>query len=145
MAAEYVADTMTAVVGQWAGHHLNKTNSGKKLRASGMANRLDAPRGFLCDLIEWEWFTPAVRPAPGAVPTGVGPRRARPQPAHHRRRGLGQAHGRRTHVQPEDLAEYGSPAAREAGSLQTGDAPGCGPWTCLHDEPVTADAGRWRW
>ncbi|TDB80417.1 hypothetical protein [Micromonospora sp. KC721] len=42
----------------------------------------------------------------------------------------------------EDLAEYGSPAAREAGSLQTGDAPGCGPWTCLHDEPVTADAGR---
>ncbi|ADL49615.1 MULTISPECIES: hypothetical protein [Micromonospora] len=23
-----------------------------------------------------------------------------------------------------------------------GDAPGCGPWTCPHDEPATADAGR---
>ena len=25
---------------------------------------------------------------------------------------------------------------------QPADAPGCGPWTCPHDEPATADAGR---
>jgi len=40
-----------------------------------------------------------VRPAPGAQPPAVGARPDRPQSADHRRRGLGQADGRRDHPQ----------------------------------------------
>jgi hypothetical protein len=56
IAAEYVADTMHAKCGDWAGHNRNKTNYGRPLAASGMANRIDSIRGFFCDLIEFEWI-----------------------------------------------------------------------------------------
>ncbi|HUR09167.1 MAG TPA: hypothetical protein VM347_41965 [Nonomuraea sp.] len=52
MAAEYVADTLQATVGQWAGHNRNQVRYGQPISASGMANRIDSLRSFFCDLIE---------------------------------------------------------------------------------------------
>ncbi|QOV41243.1 tyrosine-type recombinase/integrase [Streptomyces ferrugineus] len=62
IAAEYIADTMTAVRGQWAGHNRNRTGWGEPLGASGKAGRVDTIRSFFCDLIEWEWITPRFDP-----------------------------------------------------------------------------------
>jgi len=62
MAAEYVADTMTATVGQWAGHNTNGTRHGQPLSVSGQANRIDALRGFFCNLIDWDWIKPRFDP-----------------------------------------------------------------------------------
>jgi hypothetical protein len=78
IAAEYVADTMSARVGDWAGHNRNKTRFGRPLGASGIANRIDALRGFFCDLIEWEWIKPRFEPrrvlsAPLSVRAQIGP------------------------------------------------------------------------
>ncbi len=119
MAAEYVADTMTAVVGQWAGHNTNKTNFGKKLGASGMANRLDSLRGFFCDLIEWEWITPRFDPrrvlsSPVSVRAALGPN---PRIIDDAAWAKLMAAGLTLNV--EDLTEYGTPSAREAGNGQT--------------------------
>jgi len=56
IAAEYVADTMHAVNGQWGGGNRNRTDFGRALGPSGKANRIDSIRGFFCDLIEYEWI-----------------------------------------------------------------------------------------
>ncbi|GGR62460.1 hypothetical protein GCM10010251_94070 [Streptomyces aurantiogriseus] len=97
IAAEYIADTMIAVRGQWAGHNRNRTGWGEPLNVGGKTGRVDSIRSFFCDLIQWEWITR--RFAPRRVLAGsaaVGPGRARPGPPDHRRCRLGQAHGRRT-------------------------------------------------
>lgn len=57
IAAEYVADTMQATVGQWAGHNRNKTRHGQPIGVTGMAGRIDSLRSFFCDLIDWEWIS----------------------------------------------------------------------------------------
>jgi hypothetical protein len=46
MAAEYVADTMTATMGQWAVVHSNRTRWGQPLSAVGIAQRMDTLRSF---------------------------------------------------------------------------------------------------
>ncbi|MGV9976546.1 tyrosine-type recombinase/integrase [Micromonospora wenchangensis] len=119
MAAEYVADTMTAVVGQWAGHNTNRTNFGKRLGASGVANRIDALRGFFCDLIEWEWIKPRFDPrrvlsSPVSVRAKLGPN---PRIIDDAAWAKLMAAGLTLNV--EDLAEYGTAVAREAGNTQT--------------------------
>ncbi|MFD5755422.1 hypothetical protein ACFWIZ_09265, partial [Streptomyces sp. NPDC127044] len=63
IAGEYIADTVIAVRGQWAGHNRNRTGWGEPLSASGKAGRVDTIRSFFCDLIEWEWITPGSIPA----------------------------------------------------------------------------------
>lgn len=78
LAAEYVADTMQATVGQWASHPGTKTRLGQPLTAAGKANRLDGLRSFFCDLIEWEWITPRFDPRrvlslPGPLRAQLGP------------------------------------------------------------------------
>jgi integrase len=78
LAAEYVADTMQATVGQWASHPGTKTRLGQPLTAAGKANRLDGLRSFFCDLIEWEWITP--RFDPRRVLSLPGPLRAQLEP-----------------------------------------------------------------
>ncbi|MFC8350746.1 tyrosine-type recombinase/integrase [Streptomyces sp. NPDC057280] len=62
MAAEYVADTMHATVGQWAGHNRNRSRFGQPICPGGRAARIDSIRGFFCDLIEWEWIKPRFDP-----------------------------------------------------------------------------------
>ncbi|WP_205522495.1 MULTISPECIES: site-specific integrase [unclassified Streptomyces] len=62
IAAEYIADAVIAVRGQWAGHNRNRTGWGEPLSASGKAGRVDTIRSFFCDLIEWEWITPRFDP-----------------------------------------------------------------------------------
>lgn len=62
IAAEYVADTLHAVHGQWAGHNRNTTKKGQPLTAAGKVQRIDRLRAFFCDLIDWEWITPTFDP-----------------------------------------------------------------------------------
>jgi hypothetical protein len=95
MAAEYVADTVTAVHGQWAPNNRNRSRWGQPLSAAGKAQRMDSIRGFFCDLIEWEWIKPRFGPRrvlslPLSVRAQMGP-----NPLDHRRGLVGQAHGRR--------------------------------------------------
>ncbi|MEU3188398.1 tyrosine-type recombinase/integrase [Streptomyces sp. NPDC006923] len=118
MAAEYVADTMSAVNGQWAGHNSNKTTFGKPLGASGKANRMDSLRGFFCDLIEWEWITPKFDPRrvlslPLSVRSQLGPNpRIIDDASWAKLMAAGLT------LNSEDLPEYGSPAARRLGRAQ---------------------------
>jgi hypothetical protein len=58
MAAEYVADTLRATMGQWAGVNRNRTRWGQPLSAVGKAQRMDTLRSFFSDLIEWGGFMP---------------------------------------------------------------------------------------
>jgi hypothetical protein len=77
MAAEYVADTMTATMGQWAGVNRNRTRWGQPLSAVGKAQRMDTLRSFFSDLIEWEWihrFDPKrVLSLPLSIRAQIGP------------------------------------------------------------------------
>src|SRR5260370_36028132 len=78
MAAEYVADTMEARAGQWAGVNRNRTRGGQPLSAVGKAQRMDTLRSFFSDLIEWEWiharFDPKrVLSLPLAIRAQIGP------------------------------------------------------------------------
>src|SRR2546430_2447367 len=66
--AEYVADTLQAVGGQWAPNNRNRSGWGKPLSAAAKAGRMDAVRGFFADLIEWEMDHRPVRPEEGAQP-----------------------------------------------------------------------------
>src|ERR687885_2433139 len=50
MAAEYVADTLQATIGQWAGVNRNRTRWGQPLSAVRKAQRMDALRSFFIDL-----------------------------------------------------------------------------------------------
>jgi hypothetical protein len=51
-AAEYVADTLTATIGQWGGSNRNRSRYGQPLSTKGKAQRIDHIRGFFADLIE---------------------------------------------------------------------------------------------
>ncbi len=70
IAAEYVADTVQAVGGQWAPNNRNRSGWGKPLSAAAKAGRMDALRGFFADLIEWEWITARFVPVPPAEHVG---------------------------------------------------------------------------
>jgi integrase len=115
MAAEYVADTMHATVGQWAGHNRNKVRFGQPISASGMANRIDGLRGFFCDLIEWEWLTPRFDPRrvislPLSLRAQIGPNpRIIDDAAWAKLMAAGLT------LNPEDLHAHGTPAALAAG------------------------------
>jgi integrase len=78
IAAEYVADTLHAVHGQWAGHNRNTTKRAQPLSAVGKVQRIDSLRGFFCDLIDWEWITLRFDPrkvlaGPLSVRAQIGP------------------------------------------------------------------------
>jgi hypothetical protein len=62
IAAEYIADTLQATVGQWGGSNRTRVRYGEPMSVSGMANRIDSLRAFFCDLIEWEWIHPRFDP-----------------------------------------------------------------------------------
>ncbi|MFI7135784.1 tyrosine-type recombinase/integrase [Nonomuraea sp. NPDC050153] len=78
IAAEYVADTLHAQVGQWAGHNHNRVRHGEELTATGKAQRIDNIRSYFCELIDWEWITPRFDPRqvfslPLSIRAGLNP------------------------------------------------------------------------
>jgi len=99
MAAEYVADTMSATMGQWAGVNRNRTRWGQPLSAVGKAQRMDTLRSFFSDLIRMGVDLSPVRPKACAQPAALDTGTDRAEPAHHRRRCLGEARGGRAHAQ----------------------------------------------
>lgn len=115
IAAEYVADTLQATVGQWAGHNRNKQRFGEPISVSGMANRIDSLRGFFCDLIEWEWIHPRFDPRrvislPLSRRAQIGPNpRIIDDAAWAKLMAAGLT------LNGEDLKPYGTPAAKSAG------------------------------
>ena len=117
IAAEYVADTLTAVHGQWAPSNRNRSRWGQPLSARGKATRMDAVRGFFCDLIKWEWITPKFDPRrvlslPLSIRAQMGPNpRIIDEAAWAKLMAAGLT------LNAEDLKEYATPAARQA----TGD------------------------
>jgi len=115
MAAEYVADTMTATVGQWAGHNTNRVRYGQPLSVSGQANRIDALRGFFCNLIDWEWLKPRFDPRrvlslPLSKRAMIGPNpRIIDDAAWAKLMAAGLT------LEAEDLTVHGTPSARAVG------------------------------
>ena len=78
IAAQYVADTIGARVGQWASHPHAKVRLGQPLTVAGRANRIDGLRGFFGDLIECEWIDARFDPRrvlilPPALRAQLGP------------------------------------------------------------------------
>lgn len=119
IAAEYVADTLTATIGQWAGHNRNPTRFGQPLSARGKAQRIDAIRGFFVDLHEWEWVKPRFDPRrvlslPLSIRAQIGPN---PRIIDDASWAKLMAAG--ITLNAEDIKSYGSPAARAAGSVST--------------------------
>ncbi|NEA28476.1 tyrosine-type recombinase/integrase [Actinomadura bangladeshensis] len=119
MAAEYVADTLNARVGQWAGHNRNNARNGEPLGVPGMANRIDALRGFFCDLIDWEWIKP--RFDPRRVISLPLSRRAQlgPNPRIIDDATWAKLMAAGLTLNPEDLSPYGTPRAKAAGRSDT--------------------------
>ncbi|MEU5992812.1 tyrosine-type recombinase/integrase [Spirillospora sp. NPDC047418] len=119
MAAEYVADTLQAAIGQWAGHDRNTDRLGEPIGVSGMANRIDALRGFFCDLIEWEWIQP--RFDPRRVISLPRSRRAQlgPNPRIIDDAAWAKLMAAGLTLNSEDLKPYGTPRARAAGQHTT--------------------------
>jgi integrase len=119
MAAEYVADTMTATMGQWAGANRNRTRWGQPLSAVGKAQRMDSLRSFFGDLIEWEWihahFDPKrVLSLPLSIRAQIGPNpRIIDDVAWAKLMAAGVT------LNAEDLNGYGTPAARQVGHRDT--------------------------
>jgi integrase len=119
MAAEYVGDTMTATMGQWAGVNRNRTRWGQPLSAVGKAQRMDTLRSFFGDLIEWEWihagFDPkSVLSLPLSIRAQMGPNpRIIDDVAWAKLMAAGLA------LDAEDLNGYGTPAARQVGHRDT--------------------------
>jgi integrase len=115
IAAEYVADTMTAVCGQWAGHNHNQTRLGEPLSAKGKAGRIDVIRSVFCDLIDWEWITPRFDPRqvlslPLSVRAGLDPNpRIIDDAAWAKLMAAGLT------LTAQDLLAYGTPRAKAAG------------------------------
>ena len=114
MAAEYVADTVTAVHGQWAPNNRNRSRWGQPLSAAGKAARMNGLRGFFCDLIEWEWIKPRFDPPqvlslPLSVRAQMGPN---PRIIDEISWAKLMAAGLTLNV--EDVKEYGTPAGRDA-------------------------------
>lgn len=115
IAAEYIADTMTAVVGQWAGHSRNRTRYGQPLSPGGRATRIDSVRSFFSDLIEWEWIKPRFDPRqvmsmPLSLRALMGPN---PRIIDDATWAKLMAAG--LTLNSEDLKPYGTPRARAAG------------------------------
>lgn len=115
IAAEYIADTMTAVVGQWAGHSRNRTRYGQPLSPGGRATRIDSVRSFFSDLIEWEWIKPRFDPRrvmsmPLSLRALMGPN---PRIIDDATWAKLMAAG--LTLNSEDLKPYGTPRARYAG------------------------------
>ncbi|WP_238598466.1 tyrosine-type recombinase/integrase [Saccharothrix sp. ALI-22-I] len=114
IAAEYVADTLHAVHGQWAGHNRNTTRKGQPLSAVGKVQRIDNLRSFFCDLIDWEWITPKFDPrkvlaGPLSVRAQIGPNpRIIDEVSWAKLMAAGLT------LNSEDLNEYGTPRARAA-------------------------------
>ncbi|MGW2151604.1 tyrosine-type recombinase/integrase [Nonomuraea bangladeshensis] len=115
MAAEYVADTLQATVGQWAGHNRNQVRFGEPISAGGMANRIDSLRSFFCDLIEWEWIKP--RFDPRRVLSLPLSRRAQlgPNPRIIDDVVWAKLMAAGLTLNTEDITPYGTPAAKAAG------------------------------
>jgi integrase len=119
IAAEYVADTLTATIGQWAGSNRNRSRFGQPLSPRGKAQRIDGIRGFFCDLIEWEWLTARFDPRrvlslPLSIHAQIGPNpRIIDDAAWAKLMAAGIT------LNTEDINGYGSPAARAAGSATT--------------------------
>ncbi|MGW2651835.1 tyrosine-type recombinase/integrase [Streptomyces sp. NPDC001393] len=115
MAAEYIADTMQATVGQWAGHNRNHSRFGQPISAGGRAARIDSIRGFFCDLIEWEWIKPRFDPRrvmsmPLSLRAQMGPNpRIIDDASWAKLMAAGLT------LNSEDLKRYGSGRARKAG------------------------------
>lgn len=114
IAAEYVADTLHAVHGQWAGHNRNTTKKGQPLSAVGKVQRIDSLRGFFCDLIDWEWITPKFDPrkvlaGPPSVRAQIGPNpRIIDEVSWAKLMAAGLT------LNTEDLNEYGTPRGKAA-------------------------------
>lgn len=114
IAAEYVADTLHAVHGQWAGHNRNTTRRGQPLSAVGKVQRIDSLRGFFSDLIDWEWIKPKFDPqkvlrGPVSVRAQIGPNpRIIDEVSWAKLMAAGLT------LNSEDLNEYGTPRARAA-------------------------------
>ncbi|ALG14630.1 site-specific recombinase [Kibdelosporangium phytohabitans] len=114
IAAEYVADTLHAVHGQWAGHNRNTTKKGQPLSAAGKVQRIDSLRAFFCDLIDWEWITSTFDPrkvlaGPLSVRAQIGPNpRIIDEVSWAKLMAAGLT------LNSEDLNEYGTPKARAA-------------------------------
>ena len=115
IAAEYIADTMTTVRGQWAGFNRNRTRVGEPLNVRGKAGRIDAIRSFFCDLIEWEWITPRFDPRrvlslPLSARAGLDPDpRLIDDVAWAKLMAAGLT------LTSDDMLSYGTPAAKAAG------------------------------
>lgn len=115
MAAEYVADSMQATVGQWAGHNRNRSRFGQPIAPGGRAARIDSIRGFFCDLIEWEWIKPRFDPRrvmsmPLSLRAQMGPNpRIIDDASWAKLMAAGLT------LNAEDLKSYGSGRARKAG------------------------------
>lgn len=115
IAAEYIADTMTAVRGQWAGHNRNRTGWGEPLGVGGKAGRADTIRSFFCDLIEWEWITPRFDPRRVlALPLSVRAGRD-PDPRIIDDAAWAKLMAAGLTLTAEDLRAYGTPRAKAAG------------------------------
>ncbi|MCM8556162.1 tyrosine-type recombinase/integrase [Streptomyces sp. STCH 565 A] len=115
MAAEYIADTMQATVGQWAGHNRNRSRFGQPISASGRAMRIDSIRGFFCDLIEWEWIKPRFDPRrvmsmPLSLRAQMGP-----SPRIIDDASWAKLMAAGLTLNADDLKRYGSDRARQAG------------------------------
>ncbi|MET9040797.1 hypothetical protein [Streptomyces mirabilis] len=115
IAAEYIADTVIAVRGQWAGHNRNRTGWGEPLSASGKARRIDTIRSFFCDLIEWEWITPRFDPRRVlALPLSVRAGRD-PDPRIIDDAAWAKLMAAGLTLTSDDLRAYGTPRAKAAG------------------------------
>ncbi|AUY47834.1 integrase [Streptomyces sp. CB01881] len=115
IAAEYVADTLHAVIGQWAGHNRNKSRWGQELSAVGKTQRIGSVRGFFADLIEWEWITARFDPRrvlslPLSIRAGMGPNpRIIDDASWAKLMAAGLT------LTSDDLLAYGTPAAKASG------------------------------
>ncbi|KAB2388734.1 tyrosine-type recombinase/integrase [Actinomadura montaniterrae] len=115
MAAEYVADTMSATIGQWAGHNRNTSRLGEPLSITGKAHRIDCLRSFFSELIDWEWITPNFDPRKVlSLPTSA---RAQivPNPRIIDDASWAKLMAAGLTLNSEDLKPYGTPRAKDVG------------------------------
>jgi len=119
MAAEYVADTMEARAGQWAGVNRNRKRWGNPLSAVGKAQRMDTPRSFFGDLIEWEWTEARSTPRQVlSLPLPIRSQRG-PNPRIIDDVAWAKLMAAGLTLNGEDLSGYGTPAARRLGHRNT--------------------------
>lgn len=116
IAAEYVADTLNATHGQWAGCNRDTRRTGQPLGAVGKVQRIDGARAFFLDLIEWEWIPARFDPrkaltGPLSVRAQLGPNpRIIDDVSWAKLMAAGLT------LEAGDLKQYGSAAARAASS-----------------------------